>query len=196
MSNPAGAGPQITTRKVLAGGLLGVPDLLTGDFHIRTLLTLAAAIGFLAACSKPADTTGAPAPSAEATPPTPSEPTPAQKKAILAGLPVAYQNADLENGQAKFALCKSCHTILEGGTDMTGPNLWGVFGRKAGARPEFAYSPALKALGITWDAASLDKWIANPRAMAPETKMTYLGLADAKDRTDVIAYLKVATTKP
>ncbi|HEY2483441.1 MAG TPA: cytochrome c family protein, partial [Caulobacteraceae bacterium] len=76
------------------------------------------------------------------------------------------------------------------------PDLYAVFGRKAGTSPGFAYSDGLKALGITWDAASLDKWIANPRAMVPGTKMTYIGLSDPKDRTDLIAYLKTVTSPP
>jgi cytochrome c len=120
----------------------------------------------------------------------------ARRKALLAALPAAYQTADLDNGQAKFALCQSCHTVAQGGTAMTGPNLWGVFGRKAGSAPGFTYSDGLKASGIVWDAASLDKWITNPRGDVAGTKMTYLGMESAKDRADTIAYLKTVTTAP
>ena len=137
-----------------------------------------------------------PAPAADRPPPRPPPVTDAAKKAALAALPAAYQSADLDNGQAKFALCKSCHTLVKGGAEMTGPNLWGVFGRKAGATPGYSYSDGLKASGITWDAAKIDQWIANPKAIVPNTKMTYIGMQDPKDRTDVIAYLKVATTPP
>ena len=170
-----------------------------GETQIRyAALTLSiAAVALLTACSKPADTvSSAPTPSAETVPVAPAAPTDAQKKSILASLPAAYQAADLDNGQSKFALCKSCHTIVQGAPDMVGPNLWGIFGRKAGSKGDYAYSAGLKALSVTWDAASLDKWISNPRAMVAETKMTYLGLENAKDRVDVIAYLKVATTAP
>ncbi|MHB8529482.1 MAG: c-type cytochrome [Caulobacteraceae bacterium] len=122
--------------------------------------------------------------------------TDAQKKTLLSSLPAAYRNADLDNGQAKFAICKSCHTAVQGGGNMTGPNLFGVFGRKAATVAGFSYSDALKASGITWDAATIDKWITNPKAMVPGTKMTYIGMADPKDRTDLVAYLKVATSAP
>jgi len=51
----------------------------------------------------------------------------------------------------------------------------------------------MKAAGFTWDAAHLDTWITDPKVMIPGTKMTFAGLKDAKDRTDVIAYLMVQT---
>ncbi|HEY5106349.1 MAG TPA: cytochrome c family protein [Caulobacteraceae bacterium] len=158
-----------------------------------------ACAALLSACGKPApaanDQPVVPAEPASAPTPAPAAPmTDARKKAVLASLPSAYQTADLDNGQAKFALCKSCHTTVSGGADMTGPNLFGVFGRKAGSKPGFAYSDGLKAAGFTWDAAHLDKWIANPRGVIPMTKMTYIGMENPKDRSDLIAYLKVATS--
>jgi cytochrome c len=79
---------------------------------------------------------------------------------------------------------------------MVGPNLYGVFGRKAGIKAGFAYSAGLKASGLTWDAASLDKWITDPKKVSADTKMAYVGMEDPKDRTDVIAYLKIATSAP
>jgi cytochrome c len=74
---------------------------------------------------------------------------------------------------------------------MTGPNLHGIFGRKAATTPDFKYSDALKATGWTWDAARIDTWITDPKVALPGTKMTFVGLKDPKDRTDVIAYLMV-----
>ncbi len=153
-------------------------------------------LGILAACSKPtAPTQGATAPETAAPSPTPTL-TDAQKKALLAELPAAYQSADLDNGQAKFAICKTCHNTAQGAGDMTGPNLYGVFGRKAGSEPGFAYSDGMKSLGISWDAASIDKWITSPRAMEPATKMTYIGMQNPKDRIDLVAYLKTVTSPP
>jgi cytochrome c len=139
------------------------------------------------------------APSAGAPPPpAPAAPglTDAQQKALLAELPASYRGADLSNGEAKFAVCRSCHTLNEGGDDMVGPNLWGVFGRKAGSKPGFSFSDDMKAAGWTWDAGQLDRWIANPKAVLLGTKMTYVGLPDANDRRDVIAFLKVHTSPP
>ena len=151
----------------------------------------------LSACSKSSGSAGTEAPGPDAPPISASAPpTDAAKKAILATLPAAYQAADLENGQAKFALCKSCHTATPGGESAVGPNLYGVFGRKAGSLPGFTYSDGVKALGFAWDADKIAQWISNPRAMVPGTKMTYAGMENPRDRSDVVAYLKVLTTHP
>lgn len=118
-----------------------------------------------------------------------------EQQAILATLPSPYRDADLFNGQAKFALCKSCHTVTPGAGAAFGPNLWGVFGRRSGAASGYVYSQGLKRLGVTWTAETLDSWIANPRAVVPGTKMAYAGLEDARDRVDVVAYLKTVTMR-
>jgi cytochrome c len=162
-----------------------------------SILTLSAAACLLAACGKsqtaPASSGGGTTAAPEAAP---AEPTPEQAKAIIATLPAPYNAADLDNGKHQFAQCRSCHTTAQGGPNMTGPNLWGVFGRKAGGLDGFAYSDGLKAAGWTWDVGQLDKWITDPRAAIPGTKMTFFGIKDPKARADVIAYLKAETTAP
>jgi cytochrome c len=115
-------------------------------------------------------------------------------KKAEAGLPAPYNTADLANGEAKFALCSACHTIAPGGPNMTGPNLHGVVGRKAGSVADYNYSDALKGAAFTWDAARLQTWLAAPKTVLADTKMTFPGLKDPKDRTDVIAYLMVNST--
>jgi len=120
-----------------------------------------------------------------------TNPSADEMKKIQATLPAPYNTADLANGEAKFAFCASCHTITPGGPNMTGPNLHGVVGRKAGTEPNFNYSDAVKNAGFTWDAAHLETWLSGPSAMLPGTKMTFAGLKDPKDRRDVIAYLMV-----
>lgn len=119
--------------------------------------------------------------------------TEAEKTALLAALPAPYDQGDLENGRRVFARCRSCHTVTEGGPNMTGPNLHGVFGRQAGAQAKYNYSNALKSAGFAWDAERLDHWLQNPRTFLPGNKMTFPGLPDDADRRDVIAYLKVET---
>jgi len=157
------------------------------------------ALALLSACGKPSSPaepqTGAVSTEASSTTASPAL-SDAQKKTLLAELPVPYQSADLDNGQAKFAICKTCHTPNQGGGNMTGPNLWEVFGRKSGTSPGFAYSDGMKSLGAVWDAEKINQWIANPRAMVPGTKMTYIGMENPKDRVDVIAYLKTVTSAP
>jgi cytochrome c len=146
----------------------------------------------LAACSRPPERHVAP-PAATAAPAVPASP---EQQAVLATLPAPYRHADLYNGQAKFAACKSCHTVARGAGAAFGPNLWGVFGRRSGTAPGYAYSEGLRRLGVTWTADTLDSWIADPRTVVPGTKMAYAGLEDARDRVDVVAYLKTVTTPP
>lgn len=125
--------------------------------------------------------------------PTRPAPSPEEKAALLSALPAPYDAADLDNGRRVFARCRSCHTITEGGPNMTGPNLHGVFGRQAGGHPEYNYSSALKQADFVWDGERLDHWLENPRTFLKGTKMSFAGIPDAEDRRDVIAFLKVET---
>jgi len=161
--------------------------------RLGPIFAAAAIVTVVGACGKPQDS-AAPA-SGEATPAAPAAPelSDAQKQEILASYPAPYNTADLKNGKSKFALCQSCHTITPGGANMTGPNLHGVFGKKSASNPDFKYSDALKNAGWTWDASHLDQWLAQPQTFLPGTKMSFAGLKDAKDRTDLIAFLMVET---
>jgi cytochrome c len=117
-----------------------------------------------------------------------------EKKALLASFPAPYNQADLANGETQFGLCRSCHTINAGGPNMTGPNLHGVFGTKAGTHnPKFKYSDAIKNAGFTWDLDHLDKWLTDPKGFLPGTKMTFAGVKDADDRRDLVAYVAMET---
>jgi cytochrome c len=92
---------------------------------------------------------------------------------------------DPTHGKAVYQVCMSCHSLDE---DDVGPRHRGVVGRVAGTVPGYAYSPALRSSGLTWDARNLDRWLANPQALVPGTKM-FFALPNAQDRADVIAYL-------
>ena len=72
---------------------------------------------------------------------------------------------------------------------MVGPSLFGIVGRKAGTIAGFHYSPANKDSGLTWDTATLDRYLTSPNTVVPHTIMTYAGLKDTQKRTDLIAYL-------
>jgi cytochrome c len=163
---------------------------------IRTLslFGLATALGLSLAGCGPSGGSAANTAATEAPPAPAPVLSDAQKKALVAQLPAAYQAADLSNGEAKFALCRSCHTTSQGGDDMTGPNLWGIFGRKAGSKAGFTYSDDLKNAGWTWDADRINQWITNPHAVLAGTKMTFIGMPDANDRRDVVAFLKAQTS--
>lgn len=165
---------------------------------MRRLVVTAIVLGLataVAGCGKSSSSSGGEQSAAPA-PATPA-PTPEEMKATLATLPAPYNAADLANGQAKFALCASCHTITPGGPNLTGPNLFGIMGHKAGVHAKYNYSEALKNSGWTWEPERLDHWLENPRTTLPGTKMSFIGLRDANDRRDVIAYLMVnAPAKP
>ncbi|HEY9219339.1 MAG TPA: cytochrome c family protein [Phenylobacterium sp.] len=156
----------------------------------HSTLLIAAACAVLSACSQggdKAETSSAPTDTPAAAPAAPADP--AAVKALLASYPAPYNTADVENGRKTFGLCRSCHSIEPGGPNMVGPNLHGVFGRKAASVADFNYSDALKASSIVWDPQTLDKWLAEPRTFLPGTKMTFAGIKDPKSRTDVIAFL-------
>jgi cytochrome c len=164
---------------------------LMRDFNLAAVAVVCVVLG---ACSKGGDKTDSPPTAMEpASAPAAPAPSDAEKAALVATLPAPYNTGDLANGQSRFALCRSCHTITEGGPDMTGPNLHGVFGRQVGTKPGYAYSAPVKAAGFIWDGEHLDKWLADPRGFMPGTKMSFAGLKDPKDRIDLIAYLKVET---
>ncbi|MFL5040445.1 MAG: c-type cytochrome [Xanthobacteraceae bacterium] len=111
--------------------------------------------------------------------------------ATLATAGVARADGDAARGEKKFEECAACHKIAPG-EDNVGPSLHGVFGRKAGTLTDFRYSPALKRSGITWTPQTLDTFLADPQKVVPANRMPYAGLADASDRTDLIAYLQKA----
>ena len=163
--------------------------------RLGPILAAAALATLAAACGKPQESASPSAETSSAAPAAPAAPelSDADKQAILASYPAPYNTADLANGKSKFALCQSCHTIAPGGANMTGPNLHGIFGKKSASNPDFKYSDALKAAGWTWDASHLDQWLEKPMTFLPGTKMSFAGLKDAKDRTDLIAYLMVET---
>ena len=71
-----------------------------------------------------------------------------------------------------------------------GPDLHGVFGRKAAGLDDFSYSPALKRSGITWTAKTLDSYIADPQKSVPANRMPYAGMPEARDRADLILYMQ------
>lgn len=100
--------------------------------------------------------------------------------------PRALAAGDAARGaQVYEARCAGCHSVQ---ADRVGPRHAGVVGRQAGSVPGFAYSPALQKSGITWDAATLERWLADPEALVPGQRMGYR-LGDASQRADVIAYL-------
>jgi cytochrome c len=90
-------------------------------------------------------------------------------------------------GKQAFAQCIACHSV--DGKNGVGPSLQGVTGRKSGEFPGFHYSRAMKDAGITWNSKTLDAYLAEPQKVVPGNVMPFSGVADAKQRADLIAYL-------
>ena len=152
-----------------------------------------------AAPAKPAEAkpeTTAPAPAAapakEAAAPSPA-PAPAPAAAPAAA--TAAGDADAGSAGFKGHLCFACHSF-EAGHNGAGPSLAGVFGRKAGQAPGFAYSDGLKNSGITWSEESIGKWVQGPQGVVPDAKMMLAKpVTDPKERADLIAYIKRESAK-
>jgi cytochrome c len=105
----------------------------------------------------------------------------------------AVEPGDAARGKYVFFQCRVCHYVEKLAPHDNGPNLYNVFGRTAGTAKGFDYySEAMKKSGIVWSPEYLDTWLANPKTFIPGTAMIFpQGIPDAKDRADLIAYLRL-----
>jgi len=103
----------------------------------------------------------------------------------------ALADGDATHGKQIFNKCMVCHSI-QVGVNKIGPSLHGVVGRKSGTVADYSYTDAMKNSGLTWDEATLNKYLTNPRKLVPGTRMIFVGLPKEPDRLDVIAYLQQA----
>jgi cytochrome c len=115
--------------------------------------------------------------------------------AWLAAMTAADARAagDAKAGEAIYDRCLACHALAY---DRTGPRHCGLLGRRAGSVAGYDYSAAMKKSRITWNARTLDRFLENPMKAVPGTTMGYAGIADAKERRDLIAYLQRNGTCP
>ena len=102
---------------------------------------------------------------------------------------------DTARGEALFKACALCHTLEPDGGNRAGPTLWGVFGRQAGAVPDYPYSEALAASGIIWTGETIARLFeVGPDILTPGSKMPVQRLPDPEDRADLVAFLRQATS--
>ncbi|KAF0097350.1 MAG: cytochrome C [Rhodospirillaceae bacterium] len=105
----------------------------------------------------------------------------------------AAQTGDAAKGERVFGQCKTCHTVDKGGKNGVGPNLAGVFGRKAGTADGFKFSEAMTGSGIVWDDKALAEYLKDPKGRIPGNKMIFVGIKRQDQLDDLIAYLQKAS---
>ena len=128
----------------------------------------------------------------------PSSTSPSAKGEVPSLEPIEplLAGADVERGKGVAKKCVQCHTFDQGGPNRVGPNLWGIVGAKHAHVEGFAYSSALKSKEGIWDYGALNAFLHKPRAYVSGTKMAFAGLEKAKDRADLIAYLRTLSDMP
>ena len=104
--------------------------------------------------------------------------------------------ANPDSGQDSFKKCLSCHTPQKGGPNGTGPNLWGVVGRKPGSHAGFPYSEAMKSKGGDWTWEALATYLHDPKTAVPGNKMAFPGIRDNAELADVLAYMRKLSDTP
>ncbi|MFO0998510.1 MAG: cytochrome c family protein [Alphaproteobacteria bacterium] len=106
------------------------------------------------------------------------------------------KTASPEEGAKLFKVCAACHTAEKGGPNKVGPNLWNIVGDKKAHVAGFAFSDAMQKSPGDWSYEALNEFLTKPSAYVPGTKMTFQGFRDAKQRADVIAYLRTLSDSP
>ncbi len=123
----------------------------------------------------------------------PAEP----KEEPLPDFGTVLASADVAKGENIAHRCQQCHDLTKGGPNKIGPNLWNVVGSPRGeGRGGYDFSAAMKAKGGNWTYAELFRFLKQPQAYIPGTKMTFAGLRSENDRIDLIAYLRTLSDNP
>ncbi len=104
--------------------------------------------------------------------------------------------ADVEAGRKVAKKCAACHSFDKGGRNKVGPNLWDVVGGDIASVEGYRYSKPMAALEGSWGYQELDRYLADPKAHVPGTKMVFRGLKEAGARANVILFLRSLSDSP
>ena len=117
-------------------------------------------------------------------------PPPFRAVPVLTGpAPESRPAEDAVEYEGAYKKCAACHALTPGRHGI-GPSLAGTYGRPAASATDYRYSAELQGSGLVWDAATLDAFLQNPRAMVPSTKTPFSGLKDPAQRAQIIAYIE------
>lgn len=153
----------------------------------------------VAAAEAPAPAAVAPDPNAPAAVATQqAAAAPAAAGSDVAPIADRLKTADVAAGEKTSKVCTACHSFADSGANKVGPGLWEVVNRKPGTHEGFKYSPAMVTFGEThtWDYATLDIYLTNPKAEVPGNKMAFAGVKKPEDRANLIAYLRSLSANP
>ena len=109
---------------------------------------------------------------------------------------VLLASADLEKGKKVFKKCSQCHVMEKGGANKIGPGLWDIVNKDIGSKDDYKYSSAMAAFEGDWTYEQLNSYLINPKKYIQGTKMSFVGLKKAKDRANVILYLRSFSDNP
>jgi hypothetical protein len=106
-------------------------------------------------------------------------------------------SADAAAGKSLFReRCSVCHTAESGDNGgAQGPSLIGIMGRAAASEAQFPYTAALRDSKLTWNAASLQRFLAAPGAVVPGTSML-VAVPNETERGNLIAYFQSVANQP
>jgi len=120
--------------------------------------------------------------------------TPTSQPETASIVQTASALSPIERGAKLYKRCKACHTLEDGGKHKVGPNLWAVYGAKAGSKEGFNYSKVMAASDIVWDDTTLDAYIKKPSEFMKGNRMSFVGIKKQEDRDALLIYMKAQTT--
>ena len=120
--------------------------------------------------------------------------TPAPKAETAPIVQTASTVTPMERGAKLYKRCRACHTLEDGGKHKVGPNLWAIYGSKAGSKEGFKYSKVMATSDVIWDDTTLNAYIKKPSEFMKGNRMSFVGIKKQEDRDALLLYLKAQTT--